>query len=91
MYCGKSRQYGGSGTYLRLCVRAALCVWSGGGGDQGTGYTAPEECVQSGGTFEPPFSTPLFLPPVLSTKVIIDTCVQAKILVKGNAYLAILK
>ncbi len=50
------------------CVRAAWCVSLGGGGDERTGCTALEECVQPGGTsvkLIPPSSAPLFFSPSL--------------------------
>lgn len=60
---------GGGGGCLRVCeacVRAAWCVSLSGGGDERTGCTALEECVQPGGTsvkLIPPSSAPLFFSP----------------------------
>lgn len=71
--CGENGHRCGSGPCLceecEACIRAAWCVSSGGGGDQRTGCTAPEECVQPGGTsvkLSPPSSAPLSSLPSLS-------------------------
>lgn len=58
------------------CVRAAWCVSLDGGGDERTGCTALEECVQPGGRSAkliPPrllaVSSPLSLPSLSGTSV----------------------